>query len=172
MRGSERIEIGGVARAHGIRGEIVVALHDPGSSVLDGIDALWLNGVRHAVERARPGPHGWLIKLAGLDDRNRAETLRGATVEVARDAVPLDDDEVLLDDLIGCQVRRTDGAPWGEIVAIDVGPQDRLVIHDGDVERLLPLVDAFVTKIDLDQGVVTVEPPEGLPEDSRAKGDR
>ena len=28
--------------------------------------------------------------------------------------------------------------------------QDLLVIHDGDIERLLPLVDVFVTDIDLD----------------------
>src|SRR5215208_1729705 len=135
MRGSDRIEIGGVARAHGIRGEVSVALHDNASQVLDHVEVVWLAGASFTVERARPGPHGWLLKLAGVDDRNRAETLRGAPVEVARDAVPLDEDEILLDDLIGCQVRRTDGSPWGEIVAIDVGPQDRLVIHDGDLER-------------------------------------
>jgi 16S rRNA processing protein RimM len=167
MRGSERIEIGGIARAHGIKGEVVVMLHDPDSLVLERVEALWLNGARHGVDRARPGPHGWLVKLTGVDDRNRAETLRGIPVEVARDAIELDDDEVLLDDLVGCQVRRTDGAPWGEIVAIDIGPQDRLVIHDGDVERLLPMVDAFVIDVDLDAGVVTVDPPEGLPESPR-----
>jgi ribosomal 30S subunit maturation factor RimM len=41
------------------------------------------------------------------------------------------------------------------------------VIHDGDVERLLPLVDAFVTEIDTDARVVTVDPPLDLPETPR-----
>jgi ribosomal 30S subunit maturation factor RimM len=41
------------------------------------------------------------------------------------------------------------------------------VIHDGDVERLLPIVDAFVTGIDLEAGVVTVDPPDDLPENRR-----
>ncbi len=41
------------------------------------------------------------------------------------------------------------------------------MIHDGDIERLLPLVDEFVTAIDVEAGVVTVDPPEGLPEHKR-----
>jgi len=169
MRGSQRIEIGGVSRAHGIRGEVVVALHDPGSDVLDGAEVIWLDGVRHAVAAARPGAHGWLVKLDGIDDRNRAELLRGQRVEIDR-AAAVGDDELLLDDLIGCRAVLTDGRPWGEIVAIEVGPQDRLVIHDGGVERLLPLVDEFVIAIDLEAGQVTVDPPEGLPEIPVDKG--
>src|SRR5262245_50852929 len=139
MRGSDRIEIGAVAKAHGIKGEVVVVLHDPESTVIEAVDAIWLDGERRAVAGVRPGPHGWLVPLEAVPGRPAAETLRGAVVEVDRDAVPLDDDEVILDDLIGCRVVRDDGAPWGEIVAIDAGFQDRLVIHDGEVERLLPL---------------------------------
>ena len=55
----------------------------------------------------------------------------------------------------------------GTIAAIEGGMQDLLVIHDGEIERLLPLVDEFVTDIDLDNGVVTVDPPEGLPVSKR-----
>ena len=165
MRGSERIEIGGISRAHGIRGEVVAVLHDPSSTILSDLEEVWVDGQRRAIERARPGPHGMLVKLAGIDDRNAAEAMRGAVLEVSRDDVELDEDEVLLDDMVGCQARLADGTPWGEIVAIDVGShQDRLVIHTGEVERLLPLVDAFVVNVDLEAGVVTVDPPEGLPE--------
>ncbi len=39
------------------------------------------------------------------------------------------------------------------------------MIRDGGVERLLPLVDALVTRIDLDAGVIVVVAPEGLPEE-------
>jgi 16S rRNA processing protein RimM len=164
MRGSDRIEVGGIARAHGIRGEVVVHLHDPESTVLEDAATLWVAGRRCEVEKARPGPHGWLVKLASVPDRNAAELLRGSVVEVDRDAIEVGDDEVLLDDLIGCSVRRVDGSPWGVIVAIDFGAQDRLIIHDGEVERQLPLVDAFVVGIDVDAGMVTVDPPDGLPE--------
>jgi 16S rRNA processing protein RimM len=86
-------------------------------------------------------------------------------VEIDRGQLDLADDDVLLADLVGCAVVRVDGRAWGTIAAIDAGrDQDRLVIHDAGVERMLPLVDAFVISIDLDARVVTVDPPEGLPE--------
>jgi 16S rRNA processing protein RimM len=162
MRGGGRIEIGGVARAHGIRGEVAIALYNPDSTALEQGVAIYIGDRRFDVEQARHGTNGWLVKLAGVDDRNAAEALRGAQVEIDRDAVA-DDDDVLLDDLVGLRVELSDGTPWGEIVAVDAGPQDRLVIHDGGQERLLPMVDAFIDKIDVEAGVVTVTPPEGLP---------
>jgi 16S rRNA processing protein RimM len=86
-------------------------------------------------------------------------------IEVLRADLALDEADVLLADIIGCKVVLVDGTPWGEVAGIDTGPgQDRLVIHDAGVERLVPLVDAFVQKIDLDARVVTVDPPEGTPE--------
>jgi 16S rRNA processing protein RimM len=167
LRGNPRVEIGGIARAHGIRGEVAIVTHDPGSQTLATIDHIYIGEVAYHVLGARPTPKGWLVELDGVADRNAAEALRGQPVAVDRAALQLAEGEILLDDLVGCRVVLADGAPWGTIAAIDTAGQDRLVIHDGDVERLLPLVDAFVTNIDLDAGVVTVEPPEGLPEEKR-----
>ena len=45
--------------------------------------------------------------------------------------------------------------------------QDLLVIHDGEIERMLPLVDQFVTNVDIEAGVITVNPPEDLPVSKR-----
>ena len=167
MRGDPRVEIGRIARAHGIRGEVVIATHDPGSDLLDRQSTLWIGGVARDVVQARSTPRGWLVQLADVATRNAAEALRGQVVEVDRAALELDEEDVLLDDLIGCRVQRVDGTPWGTIAAVESGMQDRLVIHDGDIERQLPLVDEFVTDIDLEAGVVTVDPPEGLPEHRR-----
>jgi 16S rRNA processing protein RimM len=164
MRGDPRIEIGRIARAHGIRGEVVIATHDPASDVLDGLETIWVGGVVRRMTGVRGTPRGWLVQLEGIATRNDAETLRGQVVEVDRDALELEDDDILLDDLIGCQVKRVDGTPWGTIHSVVNGMQDLLVIHDGELERLIPLVDEFVKAIDLEAGVVTVDPPEGLPE--------
>lgn len=165
MRGDPRIEIGRIAKAHGIRGEVVIVAHDAESQVLATLPVLWIQGAEHRVTAARNTHRGWLIQLDGIVTRNDAETLRGLSVEVDRELLDLDEDDVLLADLVGCKVQCVDGSPWGEIVEVsDNGMQDLLVIHDGELERLLPLVDEFVTNIDLDAGVVTVDPPEGLPE--------
>ncbi|HEU4732273.1 MAG TPA: ribosome maturation factor RimM [Kofleriaceae bacterium] len=167
MRGDPRIEIGRITRAHGIRGEVAITTHDPDSELLGEIETVWVGGVERRVAAARSTPRGWLVLFDGIATRNDAETLRGQVVEVDREALELDEDDILLDDLVGCQVKRVDGTPWGTIAEVEVGFQDRLVIHDGEIERMLPLVDEFVKDIDLEAGVVTVDPPEGLPESRR-----
>jgi 16S rRNA processing protein RimM len=160
-----RVEIGGVARAHGIRGEVVIITHDPDSDTLGNVEQIYVAGAPRKIVHARDTHRGWLVQLEGVATRNDAEALRGSKVEVDRAQLELDEDEILLADMIGCKVVLPDGTPWGEVAGIDTGPgQDRIVIHDGGVERLVPLVDAFVKKIDLDAGVVTVDPPEGTPE--------
>jgi 16S rRNA processing protein RimM len=165
MTDETRVEIGGVARAHGIRGEVVIVTHDPDSDTLGNVEQVFVRGVARKVTNARATHRGWLVQLLGVVTRNDAEALQGAVVEVLRTDLALDDQDVLLHDLIGCKVILVDGTPWGEIAAIDTGPgQDRLVIHDNGVERMVPLVDVFLPKIDLDARVVTVDPPEGTPE--------
>jgi 16S rRNA processing protein RimM len=169
MRGESRIEIGGVARAHGIRGEVVIITHDPDSETLGSLQTIFVGGVERKILQARDTQRGWLVALEGVVTRNDAEALRGAVVEIDRASLELEDDDVLLDDLVDCEVRLPDGTPWGTIAEIMVGAhQDLLVIHDGAVERLLPLVDQFVTNIDLEAGVVTVDPPADLPESKRS----
>lgn len=158
------IEVGAVARAHGVRGELRVRLHNPGSRALEDAGEVWIGGVRHRVERCRPVEGAVLLLVDDIADRDAAAALRGAAVEVEREALDLDEGEVLLIDLVGCRVELPDGAPWGEVVRVETGPQDRLVIRDGDVEREIPLVDELVTEIDLEAGRVVVDPPEGIPE--------
>jgi 16S rRNA processing protein RimM len=167
MRGDPRIEIGRITRPHGIRGEVVILTHDPASDALAGTETVWVGGVARTISEARDTPRGWLVRFDGVVTRNDAETLRGQLVEVDRDQLDLEDDDILLDDLVGCKVQLPDGTPWGTIQEVQSGMQDLLVIHDGELERLLPLVDEFVVNIDLEAGVVTVDPPEGLPSSKR-----
>ena len=159
-----RIEIGGIARAHGIRGEVVLITHDDKTAV-DTFTTIYIDGALRPIVGARDTQKGWLLQLEGVVTRNDAELLRGKPVEVDRDQLELGDDEVLLADLVGCAVVKLDGTPWGTITAVDAGDmQDLLVIREGAIERLLPNVDEFVKAIDLEKSIVTVDPPEGLPE--------
>jgi 16S rRNA processing protein RimM len=162
---ASRVEIGVVSKAHGIRGEVVVMLHDAASTALDDVEIVFVAGVARKVVQARNTGGAYLLLVEGIGDRDAAAALRGAVVEVDRDDLELGDDEVLLADLVGCTCVLEDGTAWGEIVAVEMGMQDRLVIRDGNVERQLPVVDAFIADIDLERGIVTVTPPEGLPED-------
>ena len=166
MSSRDLVEVGYVAKAHGVRGELRVHLHNPDSEALFVAEEVVLDGEAHAVAGARPGPkRAVLLALEGVSDRDAAEALRGRVVRVDREVIPLGEGEVLTIDLVGCAAVLEDGTPWGIIEEIIVGAQDRLVIRDGDIVRELPLVDELVPSIDLDNRRVVVAPPEGLPEE-------
>lgn len=161
------IEIGYVAKAHGVRGELRIVTHNPESTTLDQARSVHIGGVAFEVESARAVNGAYLLCVAGVSDRNRAEELKGKAVEVERDLVPLDDGEVILSELVGFDVFLPDGTAFGTVARIDAGPQDRLVIHHGDIERLLPYVPEFIVSVDTNEGSIVADPPEGLPQSRR-----
>ncbi|HWM88412.1 MAG TPA: ribosome maturation factor RimM, partial [Kofleriaceae bacterium] len=147
----DRVEIGVVARAHGVRGEVRIHLHNPESRALDDVTSIFVGERATAVESSRAVVGGaYLVHLEGVADRDQAQALRGQPVAVERGDIDLDDEDVLLVDLVGCRVELTDGTEWGVIAAVEPGAQDRLVIHHGDVERQLPVADQFLIDIDLE----------------------
>jgi 16S rRNA processing protein RimM len=115
------------------------------------------------VTAARPVPGAVLLTIEGLDDRDRAEALKGRPVSVLRADVPLEPGEYLVGDLVGCQVFDQAGATLGAITSILHGAQDILVIHDATHERMLPLVPQIVVEVDVEARRVVVDPPEDLP---------
>lgn len=159
-----RIEIGVVARPHGVHGEMRIHLHNRDSRALDDAEYVYIGGIRHTTASVRVVKGAVLLRLEGVADRTQVEALRGKAVELDRDQLDLSEDEVLLIDLVGCQALLADGTVYGEIVEVIFGVQDRLVIRLGDIERELPLVDAFVQDIDIERGQVLVDPPQDLPE--------
>lgn len=170
-----RVEIARVSKAHGVRGEILIVLTDPDSTAIDGVDGVWLGADRFTIVQARPIGGAYLLALEGVTDRDAAAALRGRAVTVARHELDPDSDEALYADLVGCRCELPDGTLWGTIVAVELGPQDRLVIHhDHDfagvpspVERLLPVVDAFIASVDVEHRLVVITPPDGMPEERR-----
>jgi 16S rRNA processing protein RimM len=158
------VDIGYVARPHGIRGDLRVVLYNPESALLAEVRSVRIGAELYEIATARAVQGAFLLHLVDLDDRNEAELLRGQVVSVPRSLIPLDDGEVLLADLLGCEAVLPDGSSYGTIEAVEPGAQDRLVIRQGDIERLLPLVPEFVGAVDLAAGRVVVTPPEGLPE--------
>ena len=90
------LEIGGVARAHGIHGEVAIVTHDPDSETLGRVESIVIGGVERKIVEARNTHRGWLVLLDGILTRNDAEALRGQAVEVPREALELAEDDVLL----------------------------------------------------------------------------
>lgn len=164
MATSGQVEIGVVARAHGVRGELRVHLHNPESRALDVVMELLIGDCSYEITRARTVKGGALVMLEGIDDRDAVEALVGKAVSVPREQLELEEDDQLISDFLGCELTLADGSPWGHVVEVVAGTQDRLVIHQGEIERYLPLVDAFFESVDLEAKKIVVSPPEDLPE--------
>jgi 16S rRNA processing protein RimM len=182
MSNAPRLTVGYVAGAHGLAGLVRVQLHDADSqSVRPGAELVLTDQAQQgrevgryrvdAVERA-PGKDGRLrVRLAGVDDREQAESLTRMTIEVDRDALPpLQDDEFYLADALGLAVRRIveDGSmqELGRVVGSSSnGSQDLFEVqwHDegGQVhEWLLPALPQFVR--DVDDERILVDVPAGF----------
>jgi 16S rRNA processing protein RimM len=106
-----------------------------------------------------------LLKLADVPDRSQAEFLRGLFVMIALDqAIPLEDDEVYLFQLIGMRVQTEDNTLLGEITdVIETGANDVYIIHSPDYgEVLIPITEETLLDTDPEAGMVTVRLPDGL----------
>jgi 16S rRNA processing protein RimM len=162
--------VGGVAKAHGIRGEIRIVSHAESPSLFGRVPALFLR------DGSRPprsfGVRSWrehqgdvLLILEGIDDRDKAEALRGREVLVREEDLPdLDEGEHYLYQMLGCRVILEDGTEVGVLENFfENGDQDTWIIVNGaGTEILLPAVPEFVLDVDLDAEVITIDPPEGL----------
>lgn len=163
------IEVGKVARPHGVRGEIRIRLHWADSEALDTARRVWLSrrgGAPEAFDVAsvRHVPKAVLLRLAGIEDRDAAERLKGRTVSVPRKALPpLDEGEYYLADLVGATVVGP-GGRIGTVVEIRVHPSvDALVIELPDgTQREQPLAPPWVERVDAAEGLVTLTTTDGL----------
>ena len=107
------------------------------------------------------------MRLAGVADRDAADALRGTLFVVDSDDLPpIDDPDEFYDhQLEGLRVRTTAGTDVGTVAEVlHTAAGELLAVRaDGDGgEVLVPFVSAIVTSVSLADGMVEIDPPEGL----------
>lgn len=173
---AERVCIGVVTGAHGVRGQVRIRsfTSDPMDLTAYGqvTDAagtrLFVISVISAVKDSL------LAHIDGIQDRDQAQALRGTELYVARDALPApEEEEYYHADLIGLIVENSDGEQLGRVAAVhNFGAGDVLEIAppQGASELVLFTKEAF-PEVDLTQGRLvlcrpaTVVAQKGNPED-------
>jgi 16S rRNA processing protein RimM len=153
------LEIGYIRRAHGVRGQVSVEL---GTDRIERLEpgARWhARGGWLTVTAASPHQGRWLVSFDEIDDRTTAQRYTNTPVY----AEPLDDpDELWVHELIGSSVVEVDGTPRGSCVAVVANPAADLLELESGV--LVPVV--FV--VDRQPGVIVIDPPAGLFDDTNA----
>lgn len=119
------------------------------------------------VEKCRQQGKTVVIKLEGINDRDKAGELHGKGILVRKKDLPaLAEDEYYWYQLVHLPVMTAEGQKLGTIDSIfSNGAQDVMVVNDGNTELLVPIVDSII-KEHTEKGVV-ITPPPGLLEIQR-----
>ncbi len=164
------LTVGRIGRAHGVRGEVRVAVRtdDPDARFAVGA-VLRTDPVERGpltVVGSRPVAGGLVVAFHGVTGREGAEALRGTVLLVDSAALPaLADPEEFYDhQLVGLAAQLPGGGSIGVVQDVLHSPGGELLLVRGDSgrEHLVPFVRAFVPVVDLAGGRVVVDPPEGL----------
>ena len=159
--------VGRVAKAHGITGELVVDVRtdDPEARFVRGktLRAKARGGAvgSYTVESVRAHGGRLLVRLAGIADRDAAEALRGTLFVVdSHELPPITDPEVAQQH----PELTIDGAEVGvvaEVLHTAAGELLSVTTSEG-AEILVPFVAAIVPTVSLADGVIEIDPPDGL----------
>lgn len=100
----EKIEIGKIGKAQGIKGEVKIILINPDSDLIGKIKTVFVGNVEYVIENVKVLPNGNFIKLKGVDNRNAAEMLNGKLLFVERDVINVPQGAYLIADILGAEV--------------------------------------------------------------------
>jgi 16S rRNA processing protein RimM len=147
------LEVGRVAKAHGLKGEVIVSLTtDRVERMKAGNTFVTARGPLTIV-MAKKHQERWRVQFAGFTDRNGADSLHG--LALLAESIE-DPDAFFVHELIGCQVESGTGEKIGDVIAVEANAAHDMLVLQNDV--LIPLV--FV--VERKPGVLVVELPEGL----------
>ncbi len=166
----EFLECGKIVSTHGVRGEVRVQPWCDTPDFLEQFDTLWLDRGRTALRVQRARAHGNIVilKLEGVDTVEAAVAYRNQVLYLRRDQIPLEEGEYLVQDLLGCRVVDADtGADYGQVYDVrPTGANDVYYLRDSQgKERLVPAIPQVVLERDIEGGVITIRPLEGLFDD-------
>jgi 16S rRNA processing protein RimM len=166
----ERVLVGAVVGAHGVKGETRVRTFtaDPRALAAYGPVSTATGRILRIVGLRQAKDDEVLVTFAGVADRDSAEHLKGTELFVQRSALPEPKDgEFYHADLVGLRVEDESGAPVGRVRGVqNFGAGDLIEIedHEGDL-RFVPFTLEAVPTVDIPGRRMVVRPPRFAPED-------
>jgi 16S rRNA processing protein RimM len=166
------IQVGHITGAYGLRGGVRVTPYSMDADALLSVKTWWIDKPSlRAVQMRNAKYHSGDVTatLVDVTDREAAEALKGATVQVSRSDFPeLPEDEYYWTDLIGLDTVNLQGEALGKvsdmmhngaqsILRITPVPDPNAAPDAKAPERLVPFVDQYVKTVDLQAKVITLD---------------
>lgn len=154
--------MGRIGAPFGIEGWVKVKTFTESADGLGGHERWWVKMAAGwtslAVEDFAARPAATVAKLAGIDDRNGAESLRGFEVAVTRSELgEAQAGSIYWIDLVGLEVVNAKGEPLGRVEALFETGETSVLVVRGERERMIPFVGEYVKAVDRDAKRITVD---------------
>lgn len=161
--------MGRFGRTRGVAGEIYVQPLTDFPDRFKGSTTVWVESEKGWEELMLVSSR-WLsgklaVKINGVDCPEEAKRYTGWYLYIkGADLRELPEGEYYHFELVGCHAVDTNGENLGIVTAVEQYPaNDVLVIEDKQGKQyLLPMIAAFVAKVDLERKVIHLDPPEGI----------
>ena len=156
----QRIVLGEITGAHGVRGEVRVRIASDSPDPLFKLESVWIGrgpvdpeARRYAVLECALARAGQVrLRLAGISSREAVAGLVGQLITASPSVLPdLPEGEFYWYELIGCRVESESGQWVGTVREIwETGAHDVLLVEDeAGVRRLVPTAGPLMTEIDI-----------------------
>lgn len=163
------LRIGVITTTHGIRGEVKVFPTTDDARRFDDCDEVILVTKREQiplhVERVKYFKNIVILKFKEFDDINQVEQFRKCDLMVTREnAVPLEEGEYFICDIIGAEVVEESGEPIGTIKDVmETGANNVFVIEMPEGrEVLFPSIPQCIKQVDVENKKVVAHIMPGL----------
>jgi 16S rRNA processing protein RimM len=162
------VAVGRIVGAWGVHGDLKVEPLAPAATLSPG-RKVTVSGVERMIERSKKAGRFLSLKLAGIESREDARSLRGAYLEaLERNLESPGEGEYYRFQLVGLSVRSSDGRDLGHVTDIlSTAGNDVYIVQGPLGEILVPAIDDIVQIVDVEGGAITVEVVPGLLPDSR-----
>ncbi len=165
----KRLEIGQIINTFGIKGEVKVFPLTDDIKRFDDLETVYVKTKKESqlynIESIKYHKNFVLIKFKGINTVEQAEILRNSYLEVDREqAIPLNEGEYFIADLIGLEVYSDEGKLIGKVDDIyNTGANDIYVVKDDlGKQTLLPGIKDVIKNVDLEKGQIIVHLIPGL----------
>lgn len=156
--------MGTVVSSWGVNGQLKVKVETDFPERFNPSSEVYINRQPVVIKSLDWQKGNAIIKLNAIDNAEDADELRGESIEIHRSQLnALPDGQYYHFQLIGLKVQSTGGEQVGEIKDILPMPGGDIYVAEGDRgEILIPAADDIVKSIDLENGLLIIEPIKGL----------
>lgn len=163
------LQVGVITSTHGVRGEVKVFPTTDDPARFKKLKKVILDTGRETLPLEIQGVKFFkqfvILKFKGIDNINDIEKYRKCSLFVERiDAVPLDDDEYFIADMIGMEVVTEDGEIFGTLKDVmETGANDVYIIESiGHGEVLVPAIKECILDVDIKGQKMKIHLMDGL----------